>query len=91
MMTAQMNRLPRSFRSAGLAVAALATLSAAAYGQGAQPAPTTPPAGPRGLSVSILHLNVVSLAQSLAFYHDVLGMELTAPLAPPRAGGALGL
>lgn len=72
-----------------MAIAALATLSTAAYAQTAQPAPAATPAGPRGLSVSILHLNVANLAQSLAFYRDVLGMEMTAPLAPPRAGGAL--
>ena len=85
----QIQTVARAVRTAGMMTIALATLSTAAYAQGGQPAAPATSAGPRGLSVSILHLNVASLKESLAFYHDVLGMELTAPLAPPRAGGAL--
>src|SRR5687768_9525642 len=88
-MNPQTNRsLFRALRSAWFAIAALATFSAAFHAQAVPPAPAVP-AGPRVTNVSILHLNVTNLAQSLAFYRDVLGMELTAPLAPPRAGGGL--
>jgi catechol 2,3-dioxygenase-like lactoylglutathione lyase family enzyme len=37
----------------------------------------------------MLHLNVTNVDQSLAFYKDVLGMELIAPVAAPRAGTGL--
>lgn len=78
-----------SLRFAGIVMAALAALSAFPHAQAVPPAPAAPPAAPRVTNVSILHLNVTNLAQSLALYRDVLGMELTAPLAAPRAGGAL--
>lgn len=84
-----MCRTLRSTTKAMAAMATLITLTTAIHAQTAQPAPAAPTTGPRGLSVSILHLNVANLAQSLAFYRDVLGMEMTAPLAPPRAGGGL--
>jgi len=65
-----------------IVVAALVLSANAAQAQ-------APAAAPRAVGIGILHLNVANLQQSLTFYRDVLGMELTAPLAPPRAGGAL--
>jgi catechol 2,3-dioxygenase-like lactoylglutathione lyase family enzyme len=47
------------------------------------------PAPAKSVSVSMLHLNVTNLQQSLALYRDVLGMELIAPVAAPRAGTGL--
>src|SRR5262245_58116190 len=68
-------------------------LATAAYAQAPAPAPTgkapVPPSGPSAVGVSMLHLNVTSLEASLALYRDVLGMELIAPVNPPRAGNAL--
>jgi catechol 2,3-dioxygenase-like lactoylglutathione lyase family enzyme len=84
-MHLQMKTVFRALRATGLAVVASTVLAANVFAQ----APAAPPANLRVSNVSILHLNTVSLARSLAFYRDVLGMELTAPLAPPRAGGAL--
>jgi len=46
-------------------------------------------AAPKSVGVSMLHLNVTSLQQSLAFYRDVLGMEPIAPVAAPRANTGL--
>lgn len=74
----------RAVRALGIAAVALAALAVNASAQAPAPAPAL-----RVSNVSILHLNTVSLEKSLALYRDVLGMELTAPLAPPRAGGAL--
>jgi catechol 2,3-dioxygenase-like lactoylglutathione lyase family enzyme len=53
----------------------------------AGPAPT--PAGPGAIGVSILHLNVANLDQSLAFYRDVLGFEVTTAPAAPRPNPGL--
>ena len=67
-----------------------ATLFATALFTAAAAAAQTPPASaPKVVGVNVLHLNVTNLQKSLAFYRDVLGMEPTAPIAPPRAGGAL--
>ena len=46
-------------------------------------------AAPRVLGATYLHLNVSNLDQSLAFYRDVVGLEVVTPPAAPRAGGAL--
>jgi catechol 2,3-dioxygenase-like lactoylglutathione lyase family enzyme len=83
-----MKTLLRAVRSTSLVMAALAMCSAATFAQApGGAAPAAPPS--RVSNVSILHLNVASLERSLALYRDVLGMELTAPLAAPRAGGQL--
>lgn len=65
-----------------IAAAMLATMSTAAV---AQSADTKTAAGPRAVGVSILHLNISNLDQSLALYRDVLGMQLKSPLNPARA------
>jgi len=53
----------------------------------AQTAPAA--AGPRAIGATFLHLNVANLDRSLAFYRDVVGLEVATPPAEPRAGGAL--
>lgn len=63
----------------------------------AAPAPQAPtasgpaprPAGPGAVGVSILHLNVANLDKSLAFYRDLLGMDVTNPPVAPRANPGL--
>jgi len=47
------------------------------------------PDGPRSVGAGMLHLNVTSVDQSLAFYRDVLGLEMRTPPTVPRAGAAL--
>ena len=68
---------------AWIAVAMLATVAHA------QSARAETPAGPRAVGVSILHLNISNLDQSLALYRDVLGMEVKTPPGPPRSAPAL--
>ena len=53
------------------AAAALCALAANASAQ-----------GPRSIGAGMLHLNVASVEQSLAFYRDVLGFEVTARYGP---------
>jgi catechol 2,3-dioxygenase-like lactoylglutathione lyase family enzyme len=65
-----------------MSVATLATVSSAAQ---AQSAGAKTPAGPRAVGVSILHLNISNLDQSLALYRDVLGMQPKTPLSPARS------
>ena len=60
------------------AAAALCTLAANASAQ-----------GPRSIGAGMLHLNVASVEQSLAFYRDVLGLEMQNPPTAPRAAAAL--
>lgn len=60
------------------AAAALCTLAATAHAQ-----------SPRSVGAGMLHLNVASLDQSLAFYRDVLGLEMRNPPTAPRAAAAL--
>lgn len=45
--------------------------------------------GPRSVGAGMLHLNVASLDRSLAFYRDVLGLEMRTPPTAPRAAAAL--
>jgi predicted enzyme related to lactoylglutathione lyase len=81
-----MTVIPNSPSARRLACSLFATALLAATAAFAQ-APAA--SAPRVVGVNVLHLNVTNLQQSLAFYRDVLGMEPTAPIAPPRAGGAL--
>ena len=74
-------------RMAMVFVVAIAAASTALAQAPAAAAPAGP--APSVVGVNVLHLNVTNLQKSLAFYRDVLGMEPTAPIAPPRAGGAL--
>lgn len=46
--------------------------------------------GPHSQSVSIPHLMVEDLEASLAFYHDVLGFELTRPVGEPMPNAMAG-
>jgi len=46
--------------------------------------------GPHSQSVSIPHLMVEDLDASLAFYHDVLGFELTRPVGEPMPNAMAG-
>src|SRR5262245_9026200 len=86
-MDAQMNRSMLR-RIAAISFTA-AIFAAAVVAASAQSGSSATPAGPRAVGVSMLHLNVTSLQQSLALYRDVLGMELIAPVAAPRAGNGL--
>ncbi len=61
----------------------------AAPAAAAQTGPAPKPAGPGAVAVGILHLNVSNLDQSLAFYRDVLGFEVTNPPVAPRANPGL--
>jgi catechol 2,3-dioxygenase-like lactoylglutathione lyase family enzyme len=61
-----------------LTAAALCALAVTAHAQ-----------GPRSVGAGMLHLNVASIDQSLAFYRDVLGLEMRNPPAAPRAAAAL--
>jgi catechol 2,3-dioxygenase-like lactoylglutathione lyase family enzyme len=61
-----------------LTAAALCALAVTAHAQ-----------GPRSVGAGMLHLNVASIDQSLAFYRDVLGLEMRNPPAAPRAATAL--
>ncbi len=74
------------FRSIFMAWIAVAMLATVAH---AQTASVETPAGPRAVGVSILHLNISNLDQSLAFYRDVLGMEVKTPPGQPRSAPAL--
>ena len=76
----------RIFRSMAMVLALAASIVVSA--QTPQPSPAAP-ADVRAVGVSMLHLNVVNLDQSLAFYHDVLGMELIAPATPARPNTGL--
>jgi catechol 2,3-dioxygenase-like lactoylglutathione lyase family enzyme len=80
---------PRRFTIA-LAIALVAASSSALLSDAAQqPAEAPPAAGPGGLSVSILHLNVANLDRSLALYRDALGFEVTTAPGAPRASAQL--
>ncbi|MEQ1758014.1 MAG: VOC family protein [Vicinamibacterales bacterium] len=89
--------LSKATRLALILTAALTMSVTSAFAQAAPvaPAPAAPtgpapkPTGPGSTGVGILHLNVANLDQSLAFYRDVVGMELTAPPNGPRAGTGL--
>jgi catechol 2,3-dioxygenase-like lactoylglutathione lyase family enzyme len=65
----------------------LLILPASASAQAAAPSPVTTIA--RSVGAGMLHLNVGSVEQSLAFYRDVLGLEMRNPPTAPRAAGAL--
>jgi predicted enzyme related to lactoylglutathione lyase len=70
------------------AVIALGLPARAQAPQAAAPAPA-PTTGPRTVSAGMLHVNVASLTQSLAFYRDVLGMEMFQAPTTPNANGNL--
>lgn len=75
-------------------LAALLVLGGPAHAQapqGAAPAPASPTVttGPRTISAGMLHVNVASISQSLAFYRDVLGMEMLQAPKMPSANGTL--
>lgn len=77
--------LVRAIRSVALASALLTVGAASAFAQAAAPAPANSPV----TAVSILHLNIANLDKSLAFYRDLLGMEVTAAPAAPAANPGL--
>ena len=75
-----------------MVVAAAPSALAQAPAAPAAPAPSGPapkPTGPGAVGVNILHLNVANLDQSLAFYRDVLGFEVTNAPVAPRANPGL--
>ncbi len=90
-MNVQRTRLfGRATSLALLLAVSLAAQGAVAHAQTAPAAgPAPKPSGPGAVGVSILHLNVSNLDRSLAFYRDVLGMEITTPPGTPRANPAL--
>jgi catechol 2,3-dioxygenase-like lactoylglutathione lyase family enzyme len=80
----------RSTLLALMLTGALVVQAASAYAQAAPASgPAPKPAGPGAIAVGILHLNVTNLDQSLAFYRDVLGFEVTTPPTAPRANAGL--
>ena len=65
----------------------MALLASMVYAQ--QPSPAAADGTPRSIGAGMLHLNVTSVDQSLAFYRDVLGLEMRTPPTAPRAAAAL--
>ena len=72
----------RAIRTLAVASALIATGAATAFAQAA-------PANAPVTAVGILHLNIANLDRSLAFYRDLLGMEVTAAPAAPAANPGL--
>jgi catechol 2,3-dioxygenase-like lactoylglutathione lyase family enzyme len=70
-----------------IGTAVLVTLSTSLYAQGVQSVPAERYAGPRAVDVSILHLNVLNLDQSLLLYRDLLGMEVIKQSGNPAPTG----
>jgi catechol 2,3-dioxygenase-like lactoylglutathione lyase family enzyme len=76
----------RTMRTRSIAVFSLLSLPAFSSAQ-APPVPAA--AAARSVGAGMLHLNVSNMDQSLAFYRDVLGLEMRTPPTAPRAAAAL--
>lgn len=86
----QMKLVRTSILGAGFALALCLTLLVPSLASAQAPqGPAPKPAGPGAIGVSILHLNVSNLDQSLSFYRDLLGMEVTTAPTAPRANAGL--
>lgn len=80
-------------RVAKMAVVALGTFLLSSGILSAQTPAAAPAAAsatdPRVVGATYLHLNVANLDRSLAFYRDVVGLEVVTPPAEPRSAGNL--
>lgn len=64
-------------------------LAGSRVGAQAPAAVTTTDAAPRVVGATHLHLNVANLDRSLAFYRDIVGLEVVTPASAFRDGSAL--
>lgn len=79
----------RTLRVTAVALLACVAGAVAVSAQAPPSGPAPRATGPGSIGAGILHLNVTNLEKSLAFYRDVLGMEITTPPREPRANPAL--